>query len=110
MTDTINSGSGTYQETLSQPGHDHTSSTYPALDLSYSNLDRAFDDLFDYGMPNVFRDPNTWESFHLSGLDDESLGGGSEIQFPSAYYGNDVEGEIMTTGLSSYRQQEEHTT
>jgi hypothetical protein len=31
----------------------------------YTQLDTAFIDLFDYGMPNVFRDPTTWEYLHV---------------------------------------------
>ncbi|OLN87434.1 hypothetical protein CCHL11_09093 [Colletotrichum chlorophyti] len=31
---------------------------------SYVHLDQAFYDFFDYGMPNVFRDPATWDFLH----------------------------------------------
>ncbi|KAK7422568.1 hypothetical protein QQX98_001591 [Neonectria punicea] len=34
--------------------------SWPGMDASYFQLDRAFHDLFDYSMPNVLRDPTTW--------------------------------------------------
>ncbi|KAL1880544.1 hypothetical protein VTK73DRAFT_5557 [Phialemonium thermophilum] len=43
----------------------HLAESWP----TYTHLDTAFLDLFDYGMPNVFRGPATWE-FLGSGSDD----------------------------------------
>ncbi|KPM44109.1 hypothetical protein AK830_g2474 [Neonectria ditissima] len=33
----------------------------PGMDASYFQLDRAFQELFDYGMPNILRDPIAWD-------------------------------------------------
>lgn len=52
---------------------------WPGIHASYSQLDTAFHDLFDYGMPNVFRDPATWEFLHMA--NDEECAVGSEFQF-----------------------------
>ncbi|KZL66161.1 fungal specific transcription factor [Colletotrichum tofieldiae] len=35
------------------------SETWAGTDLFYSDIDRAFYDFFDYGMPSIFRDPAT---------------------------------------------------
>ncbi|KAK2036263.1 hypothetical protein LZ31DRAFT_484229 [Colletotrichum somersetense] len=35
--------------------------TWIGADLFYTDIDRAFDDFFDYGMPSIFRDPATLE-------------------------------------------------
>lgn len=58
------------------------SAIWPELDASYSRLDTAFHDMFDYGMPNIFRDASTWEFFQLASGDDGSPGD-SELQFSS---------------------------
>ncbi|KAE9573446.1 hypothetical protein CGMCC3_g10265 [Colletotrichum fructicola] len=34
-------------------------------DVSYLQLDRAFYDMFDDGMPDIFRDPATWDFMHV---------------------------------------------
>lgn len=60
----------------------HLADTWPGPDPSSFQLDRAFYDLFDYGMPNVLRDPARWEFLHVPNDDEGSLG--SELHF-SAY-------------------------
>ncbi|KAH8171530.1 fungal specific transcription factor [Sarocladium implicatum] len=50
---------------------------------SYTQLDTAFHDLFDYGMPNVFRDPTTWEFLHVANEDGSP--NGSDFLGASSY-------------------------
>lgn len=53
----------------------HTSQTFqqqlPQWNVTapYTQLDTAFYDMFDYGMPNVFRDPASWEFLHVANED-----------------------------------------
>lgn len=60
---------------------------WQALDASYSQLDRAFGELFDYGMPNVFRDPTTLD---FLASNEEASSTGSDFQIP-AYFSPDLD-------------------
>lgn len=53
------------------------------MGTSYTQLDTAFHDLFDYGMPNVFRDPTTWEFLHVA--NEDSSPNGSDFLGASSY-------------------------
>jgi hypothetical protein len=59
--------------------------TWPANGSSFSQLDRAFNDMFDYRMPNVFRDPTAWEFLPMGTSDEESLSVGNELQISPSY-------------------------
>jgi hypothetical protein len=58
---------------------------WPACGSSFSQLDRAFNDMFDYRMPNVLRDPTAWEFLPLGTSDEESLSVGNELQISPSY-------------------------
>lgn len=60
---------------------------WQAIDASYSQLDRAFGELFDYGMPNVFRDPTTLDFLTAA---EEASSTGSDFQIP-AYFSPDLD-------------------
>ncbi|KAL0932486.1 uncharacterized protein CTRU02_213439 [Colletotrichum truncatum] len=49
-------GAGIDQLVQLQPGD-----SWENFDVSYTQLDRAFHDMFDDGMPDVFRDPAAWD-------------------------------------------------
>lgn len=57
-----------YQGFLEQPIE-----AFGGLDGSLSQLDMAFHDLFDFSLPNAFRNPTTWEYFNMA--NEESSGG-----------------------------------
>lgn len=63
--------------------------SWPEIDASYSQLDTAFHDMFDYGMPYVFRDPATWDFLHTTNSEDGATGG--EYQFPSTFTSPEME-------------------
>ena len=62
---------------------------WPGADPSYTQLDTAFHDLYDYGMPNVFRDHATWEFLHVG--NDEECSAGSELLLSSALTSPDMD-------------------
>jgi hypothetical protein len=64
------------QHALDGNGHlqRHLIQDWPGINASYFQLDKVFDDLFDYGMPNVFRDPTTWQFTNISNDETNSLG------------------------------------
>lgn len=83
----------------------HVTNTWSTTDPSYSQLDRAFYNLFDYGMPNVLRDPARWEFLQVPNDDEGSMS--SELQFSSylaspelgfGYQNFEVDGHAQTTG------------
>ncbi|KAK7426445.1 hypothetical protein QQZ08_007040 [Neonectria magnoliae] len=47
--------------------------SWPGMDASYFQLDRAFHDLFDYSMPNILRDPTTWNFANVASEEDGYL-------------------------------------
>ena len=52
---------------------------WPSIDASYIQLDVAFNDVFDYGMPNIFQDPTAWE--YADTVNEESpQGSGSQFE------------------------------
>jgi hypothetical protein len=55
------------------------------LDASYNQLDLAFNELFDYGIPNVFRDLTTWGDRIATTNDEASSAAGSDFLL-SAYF------------------------
>lgn len=54
----------------------------PGTDASYSQIDKAFRDLFDYGMPNVFQDPTTSEFLYTPNYETYKS---SNFQVPSPF-------------------------
>lgn len=56
---------------------------------SYSQIDREFCDLFDFGIPNIFRDIPTSEIFHIPN-DDETCEN-SDFQMPSDFASRELE-------------------
>ncbi|ETN43432.1 uncharacterized protein HMPREF1541_02591 [Cyphellophora europaea CBS 101466] len=71
---------------------------WQALDASYTQLDRAFSDLYDYGMPNAFRDPATWEILHYMN-EEASSTGGSDFQVPT-YFSPDIDFGYTGIGIN----------
>lgn len=61
---------------------------WQAIDASYLQLDRAFGELFDYGMPNVFRDPTTWEYLVPN---EEASSVGSDFHMPTYFSPPDMD-------------------
>lgn len=61
--------------------------TLQHMDSSYTHMDRAFAELFDYSMPNVFRGPANLDYFMPN---DEEGSTGSDFHFP-AYLSPDVD-------------------
>jgi hypothetical protein len=55
------------------------------LDASCNQLDLAFNELFDYGIPNVFRDLTTWGDRIATTNDEASSAAGSDFLL-SAYF------------------------
>ncbi|OHE95056.1 hypothetical protein CORC01_09713 [Colletotrichum orchidophilum] len=51
----------------------HQAETWSIDGLSYSHLDRAFYDFFDYGIPSVFRDLATWDFLQTDAEDDQGI-------------------------------------
>jgi hypothetical protein len=49
---------------------------FPETDVSFFHIDRAFHDLFDYGMPHIFRDPSTWEILQATSDEEGFVGSG----------------------------------
>lgn len=67
---------------------------WQAIDASYSQLDRAFGELFDYGMPNVFRDPTTLD---FLASNEEASSTGSDFQIPD-YFSPDLDFGYTSVG------------
>lgn len=64
---------------------------------SYTQLDAAFHDLFDYGMPNVFRDPTTWEFLNAANEEASPIAG-SDLTLPAQYASIEPECEYGYVG------------
>jgi hypothetical protein len=56
---------------------------YAGSNEAYSHLDIAFCDMFDYGIPNVFRDSSTWDFLHVDSNQDGFQGNISSIFSPN---------------------------
>lgn len=52
---------------------EYTDEQYPEDNISYLDLNNAFDDLFHHGISDVFRDPATWEFLHIGSKSEEPL-------------------------------------
>ena len=63
-------------------GQQETSVYWPGMGTPFSQFDRAFGDLFDHTMPNMFRDPMTWDIHGMGSSDDESF---YQFQLASPY-------------------------
>jgi hypothetical protein len=73
----VQSGQALHGEQASDSNEDfqpQSIGTWPEIDASYFQIDWPFHNLFECGMPNVFRDHAAWESLHTA-IDEETLGG-----------------------------------
>ncbi|OAA61992.1 hypothetical protein SPI_04851 [Niveomyces insectorum RCEF 264] len=70
---------------------------------AYSQLDAAFHDLFDYGMPNVIRDQQAWEFLQATSDDGNPVAG--DFQVPPCNSSSNVDfsyGRPLGNGYKTY--------